>query len=106
MQYYPPGCVYSNRMMNQSLDLREEQRLITAAVDNEDAFRRLYDHYLPRVYAYSRPVAHVLPILRRAGAGHCDCPDRRRNVGRCGDGCSGSYCCLYRHRWYSGGGDV
>ncbi len=38
--------------MNQSLDLREEQRLVTAAVDNEDAFRRLYDHYLPRVYAY------------------------------------------------------
>jgi len=49
-------------MMNQSLDLQEEQRLVTAAVENEDAFRRLYDHYLPRVYPYARPVARVLPF--------------------------------------------
>lgn len=39
-------------MTNQALDIREEQRLVTAAADNEDAFRRLYDHYLPRIYAY------------------------------------------------------
>jgi RNA polymerase sigma-70 factor (ECF subfamily) len=52
MQYYPLGCVYINRMINQPLDPRQEQRLVTAATENEDAFRRLYDYYLPRVYAY------------------------------------------------------
>jgi RNA polymerase sigma-70 factor (ECF subfamily) len=35
------------------MEPEEERRLIlAAAVDNDDAFRRLYDHYLPRVYAY------------------------------------------------------
>jgi RNA polymerase sigma-70 factor (ECF subfamily) len=30
----------------------QEQRLVAAAAEDDDAFRRLYDAYLPRVYAY------------------------------------------------------
>lgn len=37
---------------SQQIEPEEERRLIIAAGRNNDAFRRLYDHYLPRVYAY------------------------------------------------------
>ena len=38
--------------MNDLPEPQLEQRLVAAAADDDDAFRRLYDAYLPRVYAY------------------------------------------------------
>lgn len=38
--------------MNRQIEPDEERQLIEEAVENDNFFRRLYDHYLPLIYAY------------------------------------------------------
>jgi hypothetical protein len=37
--------------MNRQIESDEERQFIVEAVENGDSFRRLYDHYLPLIYA-------------------------------------------------------